>query len=85
MPMAFVPWAFLTFFEIFPMIELSDLQAEAICGASGITIAPKISISTSLFGSLQTNNGANVGIGVLGGKGISDLSQGNGLSFIGFL
>ena len=67
------------------MIELSDLQSEAICGASGITISPRISISTSLFGSLQTNNGANVVIGVLGGKGIADLSQGNGLSFIGFL
>jgi hypothetical protein len=67
------------------MLELSDLQAEAIYGASGITISPRISISTSLFGSLQTNNSANVGIGVLGGKGIADLSQGNGLSFIGFL
>jgi hypothetical protein len=66
------------------MIELSDLQAEAICGASWINISPSISISTSLFGSLQTNNGANVGVGVLGGKGIADLSQGNGLSFIGF-
>ena len=67
------------------MLELSDLQAEAIYGASGITISPRISISTSLFGSLQTNNSANVGIGVLGGKGIADLFQGNGLSFIGFL
>jgi hypothetical protein len=66
------------------MIELSDLQAEAICGASLINISPSISISTSLFGSLQINNGANVGVGVLGGKGIAGLIQGNGLSFIGF-
>ena len=67
------------------MIELSDLQAEVICGASWINISPSISISTSLFGSLQTNNGASVGVGVLGGKGIAGLSQGNGLSFIGFV
>jgi hypothetical protein len=66
------------------MIELLDWQAEAICGASGIVIAPNISISTSLLGSLQTNNGANAGIGVLGGTGIAGLAQGNGLKFISF-
>jgi len=70
------------------MIELTDLQAEAICGASWINISPSISISTSLVGLLQTNNGANIGVGVLGGKGIAGLLQGNqgaGLSFIGLV
>jgi len=67
------------------MIELTDLQAEAIYGASGIVIAPSISITTSLTGLLQTNGGASVGIGVLGGKGIAGLGQVNGIKFLIFV
>jgi hypothetical protein len=66
------------------MIELLDSQAEAICGASGITISPTVSITTSLTGLLQTNNGANIGVGVLGGIGVAGLAQGNGIKFLGF-
>ena len=65
------------------MIELSDLQAETICGSAGIVIDPTISISTSLIGSLQANNGANVGVGVLGGIGVAGLAQVNGIRIIG--
>jgi hypothetical protein len=67
------------------MIELTDLQAEAIHGASGIVIAPSISITTSLNGLLQTNAGASVGVGVLGGTGIAGLGQGNAIRFLRFL
>ena len=71
-----IPWDSL-------MIELSDLQAETICGSAAIVIDPTISISTSLIGSLQGNNGANVGVGVLGGIGVAGLSQVNGIKIIG--
>jgi hypothetical protein len=67
------------------MIELTDLQAEAIYGASGIVIAPRISITTSLNGLLQTNASASVGVGVLGGKGIAGLGQVNGIKFFNFV
>jgi hypothetical protein len=66
------------------MIELLDSQAEAICGASGINISPSISISTSLSGLLQTNNAANVGVGVLDGIGIAGIAQANGIKFPSF-
>jgi hypothetical protein len=64
------------------MIELTDLQAEAIYGASGIVVAPSISITTSLNGLLQTNGGASVVVGVLGGTGIAGLVQGTGIKFL---
>jgi hypothetical protein len=48
-------------------------------------IAPRISITTSLNGLLQTNAGASVGVGVLGGKGIAGLGQVNGIKFFNFV
>lgn len=57
---------------------LTDTQAEALQGGRFlINVAPTIVVNTSANTTLQTNNGANVALGVLGGRARANLGQAN--------
>lgn len=63
--------------------DLSDAQMAVLAGGRfSLQVAPVISINTAVVPALQTNAGASVGLGVLGGSGSALLAQLTGLSLV---
>ena len=64
------------------MVEiLANTQAEALRGGRlSIKVAPTIVVNTTANTVLQTNSGANVAVGVLGGRAGANFGQSNLLS-----
>lgn len=57
---------------------LNDTQAEALQGGRFmINVAPTIVVNTSANTNLQTNGGANIALGVLGGRATANFGQTN--------
>jgi hypothetical protein len=58
--------------------NLTDTQAEALRGGRlSINVAPVIVVNTAANTTLQTNTGANIALGVLGGRARANLGQAN--------
>jgi hypothetical protein len=58
--------------------NLADSQAEALRGGRlSINVAPIIVVNTTANTTLQTNSGANIALGILGGRARANLGQSN--------
>jgi hypothetical protein len=65
---------------------LSEMEMAAVNGGSlSIAVAPQISVDTSVITALQTNGGASVALGLLGGSASSSLAQLTSLGLVSLL
>jgi hypothetical protein len=62
------------------------MEMAAVNGGSlSIAVAPQISVDTSVITALQTNGGASVALGLLGGSASSSLAQLTSLGLVSLL